>query len=50
MLLIMIVGESGQMGEQLKQLDKQAYRDGSPLDEVLMNYKRVTDYTRYFLL
>lgn len=37
-------------GEQLKQLDKQAYRDGSPLDEVLMNYKRVTDYTRYFLL
>ena len=36
-------------GDQLKQLDKQAYRDGETLDNVLRKYKMVTDYTRYFL-
>jgi len=36
-------------GEQLKQLDKQAYRDGESLDAVLRKYKIVTDYTRHFL-
>ena len=36
-------------GDQSKQLDKQAYRDGASLDQVLLNYKKVTDCTRMFL-
>jgi phosphoribosylaminoimidazole-succinocarboxamide synthase len=36
-------------GDQSKQLDKQAYRDGASLDQVSLNYKKVTDCTRHFL-
>ena len=35
-------------GDHEKQLDKQSFRDGEPLDEVTEKYRIVTDYTKQF--
>ncbi len=35
-------------GVQSNQLDKQAYREGEPIHKVIENYKKVSQYTKYF--
>ena len=35
-------------GDSQKQLDKQSFRDGESMDEVVRKYKVVTDYVKKF--
>jgi len=36
------------MGDKNNQLDKQAYRDGDSLDNIISNYKKVSDIVKMF--
>ena len=35
-------------GVQSEQLDKQAYREGESISKIIENYKKVSQYTKYF--